>query len=336
KMSDEQLADIVKHCKANGQKAGIYFTPFSDWGKNPEAYINGNSGYKCKDAYLYANGKTQNMVAGGLAMDSTHPAIIQRTKETIEKFKRLGYEYLKIDFMTHGIAEADYYYDKNIFTGKQAYNYGMNYVREFTEGMFVTMAISPIFPAQYVHSRRIACDAWAGIGDSEYTLNALTYGWWIKNIYSFNDPDHLLLEPATAGENRARITSGVITGIFMNGDDLSEISGLEIAKKKAKEFLTNKEINAIAKIGKSFRPVNGNSDTADFLFEHHEGNILYLAAFNYSGYDLQYNVSVKRLGLKKNKIYNAKELWRGEKESFKDSFIISVPRKDAKVYKIVL
>ena len=107
KMSDEQLADIARHCKANGQKAGIYFTPFSDWGKDPEAYINGNSGYKCKDAYLYANGKTQNMVAGGLAMDPTHPAIKERIRETAERFKRLGYEYIKIDFLTHGCAEAD-------------------------------------------------------------------------------------------------------------------------------------------------------------------------------------------------------------------------------------
>ena len=62
KMSDEQLTDIARHCKANGQKAGIFYT-FLRLGKDPEAYINGNSGYKCKDAYLYANGKTQNMVA---------------------------------------------------------------------------------------------------------------------------------------------------------------------------------------------------------------------------------------------------------------------------------
>ncbi len=195
KMSDEQLADIARHCKANGQKAGIYFTPFSDWGKDPEAYINGNSGYKCKDAYLYANGKTQNMVAGGLAMDPTHPAIKERIRETAERFKRLGYEYIKIDFLTHGCAEADYYYDPEVQTGMQAYNKGMAYLLEQMEGMYITMAISPLFPSQYAHSRRIACDAWAGIGDTEYTLNSLTYGWWLNQVYTYNDPDHLLLEP---------------------------------------------------------------------------------------------------------------------------------------------
>lgn len=336
KMSDEQLADIARHCKANGQKAGIYFTPFSDWGKNPEAYINGNSGYKCKDAYLYANGKTQNMVAGGLAMDPTHPAVKQRIRETAEQFKRLGYEYLKIDFLTHGCAEADSYYDPEVQTGIQAYNKGMKYLLEQMDGMYITMAISPLFPSQYVHSRRIACDAWAGIGDSEYTMNALTYGWWLNQVYTYNDADHLLLETGTEGENRARITSGVVTGILMNGDDLSEISGLPEVKAKARKFLTNKDINAIAQIGKSFRPVNGNMEGADFLFMHNTGNELYLVAFNYSGYDLTYNLPLTRLGLKETITYKAKELWSGKEVSFKKNIKMDIPKKDVQVFRIVL
>ena len=71
---------------------------------------------------------------------------------------------------------ADYYYDPEVQTGMQAYNKGMAYLLEQMEGMYITMAISPLFPSQYAHSRRIACDAWAGIGDTEYTLNSLTYG----------------------------------------------------------------------------------------------------------------------------------------------------------------
>lgn len=334
KMSDEQLADIARHCKANGQKAGIYFTPFSDWGKDPEAYINGNSGYKCKDAYLYANGKTQNMVAGGLAMDPTHPAIKEGIRETAERFKRLGYEYIKIDFLTHGCAEADYYYDPEVQTGMQAYNKGMAYLLEQMEGMYITMAISPLFPSQYAHSRRIACDAWAGIGDTEYTLNSLTYGWWLNQVYTYNDPDHLLLEPVSDGENRARITSGVITGIFMNGDDLSYISGIQVAKDKARKFLTNEDINAIAKMGKSFRPVNGNMDGADFLFMHDTGKEVYLTAFNYSGYDLTYDLPLSRLGLRESSTYKAKELWSGKEVKFKKNVRVCIPKKDVLVFRI--
>ena len=325
---------LILHCKANGQKAGIYFTPFSDWGKDPEAYINGNSGYKCKDAYLYANGKTQNMVAGGLAMDPTHPAIKERIRETAERFKRLGYEYIKIDFLTHGCAEADYYYDPEVQTGMQAYNKGMAYLLEQMEGMYITMAISPLFPSQYAHSRRIACDAWAGIGDTEYTLNSLTYGWWLNQVYTYNDPDHLLLEPVSDGENRARITSGVITGIFMNGDDLSYISGIQVAKDKARKFLTNEDINAIAKMGKSFRPVNGNMDGADFLFMHDTGKEVYLTAFNYSGYDLTYDLPLSRLGLRESSTYKAKELWSGKEVKFKKNVRVCIPKKDVLVFRI--
>lgn len=45
--------------------------------------------------------------------------------------------------------------------------------------------------------------------DTEYTLNALSYGWWQDKVYQFNDPDHIVLRDATDGENRARVTSGL-------------------------------------------------------------------------------------------------------------------------------
>ena len=243
-------------------------------------------------------------------------------------------EYIKIDFLTHGCAEADYYYDPEVQTGMQAYNKGMAYLLEQMEGMYITMAISPLFPSQYAHSRRIACDAWAGIGDTEYTLNSLTYGWWLNQVYTYNDPDHLLLEPVSDGENRARITSGVITVIFMNGDDLSYISGIQVAKDKARKFLTNEDINAIAKMGKSFRLVNGNMDGADFLFMHDTGKEVYLAAFNYSGYDLTYDLPLSRLGLRESSTYKAKELWSGKEVKFKKNVRVCIPKKDVLVFRI--
>ena len=51
-------------------------------------------------------------------------------------------------------------------------------------------------------------------------------------------------------------------------------------------------------MGKSFRPVNGNMDGADFLFMHDTGKEVYLTAFNYSGYDLTYDLPLSRLGLR--------------------------------------
>lgn len=59
--------------------------------------------------------------------------------------------------------------------------------------------------------------------DTEYTLNALSYGWWQDKVYQFNDPDHIVLRDATDGENRARVTSG----------SLQEFSLLEMISAKA-------------------------------------------------------------------------------------------------------
>ena len=67
------------------------------------------------------------------------------------------------------------------------------------------------------------------------------------------------MRDATDGENRARVTSGVITGIFIAGDDFSKGGSKEV-KEKAMKYLTNAEINAIAN-GESFHPVDGNGES---------------------------------------------------------------------------
>ena len=98
----------------------------------------------------------------------------------------------------------------------------MQLLDKYFGDMYINLSISPVFPAHYAQSRRIACDAWNKMKDTEYTLNALSYGWWQDKVYQFNDPDHIVLRDATDGENRARVTSGVITGIFIAGDDFSK------------------------------------------------------------------------------------------------------------------
>lgn len=91
--------------------------------------------------------------------------------------------------------------------------------------------------------------------------------------------------------------------------------------------MTNEDINAIAKMGKSFRPVNGNMDGADFLFMHDTGKEVYLTAFNYSGYDLTYDLPLSRLGLRESSTYKAKELWSGKEVKFKKMCGFVYPRK---------
>ena len=84
--TEEQLKAFVQKCKENGQSAGIYWTPFTDWGKNKDRQIKDSPAYQYKDVYLYANGKPQDL-DGAYAIDPTHPAIEDQMKKTSELFQ---------------------------------------------------------------------------------------------------------------------------------------------------------------------------------------------------------------------------------------------------------
>lgn len=331
--TEDQLRAFVERCKANGQVAGIYWTPFVHWGRNPNQYIEHGEGYQFKDVYLYANGKHQTL-DGGRAIDPTHPAIEATMKYFSDLFTRLGYEYVKLDFMTHGAMEADSWYLPEIQTGIQAYNYGLKLIEKYFGHMYINFSISPAFPAQYAQSRRIACDAWNKIKDTEYTLNALSYGWWLDKPYQFNDPDHIVLRDATEGENRARVTSGVITGIFICGDDFSA-GGAEVDKERAKKFLTNADVITIAN-GVSFRPVEGCGERSENQFIRIEDdNMAHYAIFNYTDQPLDATIDMQRLGLDSSATYTMRELWSGVESEATATFHVSVPAADVALFRIV-
>jgi alpha-galactosidase len=326
RFTEEELKAFVRKCRENGQVAGIYWTPFTDWGKNPEAVVRDAEAYQYKDVYAYANGKPQEL-DGAFAIDPTHPAVEERMKKTSELFRRCGFEYVKMDFMTHGAMESDNRYRPEIRTGIQAYNYGMELLNRYFGDMYINLSISPVFPAHYAQSRRIACDAWNKIRDTEYTMNAVSYGWWLDRVYRFNDADHVVLREATEGENRARVTSSVITGIYIAGDDFSRDGGAE-GKQRAQRFLTNAAINRIA-TGATFRPLEGDGERSEYQFIRIEEEGLYYVCFNYGDRDLEIRIPLSRMGLDPAVEYVAEELWRQEPVDLKRT--LTVPSKDVAV-----
>lgn len=331
--SEGELKAYADHCFENGQVPGIYWTPFTDWAKNPDRVFSAAPQYTYKDVYLYANGKPQEL-DGAYALDPTHPAVEEAMKEVSDLFRRTGFKYVKMDFMTHGAMEADKWYNESITTGIQGYNYGMELLDKYFFDMYINLSISPIFPAQYAQSRRISCDAWNKIKDTEYTMNALSYGWWQDRIYSFNDPDHVVLKDATEGENRARITSAVITGLFVLGDDYSE-QGDKKAKERTLKYATNQQVNSLAN-GRAFRPVEGNGEKSENLFYRiNEDGTSDFAFFNYSEEDIFLNISVERLGLSSGCQYIVKELWRGSEMPVQKQLKITIPAKDVLLFKFI-
>lgn len=334
--STEQLRKFTEECHARGQKAGIYFCPFTDWAKNPENVVEEAPEYKWKELYLTHKGEPLTF-DGAYAIDPTHPATKARIAKNFRDFIDWGFDYVKIDFMAHGSFESDNHYDPSVTTGIQAYNQGMAFIDSVAQGkLWINLSIAPLFPANYAHSRRIGCDAWADINNSEYTLNALTYGWWLDRVYHYNDADHIVLDGVTDGENRARLTSSAITGVFLLGDNLSE-SGNPDARKKAIRTATNAQINEIARSCKSFQPVeHGKGDKAGDMFYYNTGEIIYLAVFNYGDSAKRVNLALHRLGLSDGIGYQAEELWSGDKMELTGALNIEVPSKDVKVLKIKL
>lgn len=330
--SDAQLKEFVLHCHSNHQEAGIYFTPFTAWTHDGNQSVKDTS-WHYKDIFLYANGQVQT-IDGGVALDPTHPGTQASIESDIRRFQKDGFKYVKADFMTHGALEADHYYDPKVTTGIEAYNEGMKFVTKVAgNDMYLNLSISPLFPAQYANSRRISCDTFGRIDQVEYMLNSLTYGWWLSKVYDFNDADHMVLNDFTEGENRARITSSAVTGIFISGDDFSD-GGDAVGKERAKKFLTNTDVCNVARIRKSFEPVEGNTDNhAGNLFCYKEGNNFYLAVFNFSNANTDFTIDPERIGLKASASVSSKELWSGTVQTNSGPFSVHVAPEDVVFYK---
>lgn len=328
------LLNFSRFCEARKQKSGIYWTPFVDWAKDPNRLVEGQTKVYYKDIYLYANGAPQE-IAGAYALDPTNPYTKARAELYLNRFKLQGFKFLKLDFMTHGSLEADKYYDPTVHTGIQAYNQGLQHIVNYLgNSMFLNFSIAPLFPSNYGNGRRIACDAYGSISNTEYTLNSLTYGWWLDHVYSYNDADNVVLNGFSATENKARVTSSVITGIFCIGDDYST-TGPQNSKDRAAIYLTNPEINRIARQCKAFKPVEGGiGSTAADMFTYQLVDTTYVATFNYTLYLRTNTYDFSRLGLKSGINYTVKELWSNTVTEHSNSWSEITPRRDVVVYKI--
>ena len=336
-LNDKQLADAVSVIKGNGQHAGIYWAPFVYWGNNMSQFVEGTDNkYTYGDIVLKdAEGKPLPTLDGAFPLDVTHPGAKLRMNYFLDKFKDLGFTFIKLDFLTHGSLEGQHF-DPTVTTGIQAYNEGMRYVKERLDGtMFISASIAPIFPSQYAHSRRISCDTYGKINETEYMLNSLTYGFWQNGtIYTYTDPDHLALARASSlTEARSRMNSGVIAGTVLLGSD-------DVNDPKAQEYMTalfnNKEVLELALKGKVFKPLEGNTNAnAADTFVVKDGNDYYMAVFNYSANAAADKaVNLGRAGLDAAESYTMQDLWTGEVSTITGTLALSLQPTESKLVKL--
>ena len=333
-MSDTQLTSFANHCHTNGQKAGIYWSPFVWWGSSANAsnsLVEGSSYYYSAALLRTPSGQYETN-DGALAMDLTHPATKQRIDYYLGRFFNEGFDYIKLDFLTHGALEG-VHFDTNVTTGIQGYNQGMQYLFSKLNGkMFISESIAPLFPYQYAHSRRIACDANSSrISDTEYTMNSVAYGWWLDRLYSFNDPDIMVFaNGADTNENQSRLLSGAVTGLFLDGDSLTNAASINAAQS----CLTNAAINALARAAQTFHTVEGNtgSSAPDVLVKQ-DGATWYVAVFNYTASATNKTVSLLRAG-PGQAAYIATDLYSGVLSTVTNSMSVSLKAKQSRLFQL--
>ena len=303
-MSMDQLRAFVEHCEANGQVAGIYSSPFILWWDEYGMQVNNVPGtdisyndirLKKTDGTYYGND-----IDGCYPMDVTHPATYLHFKNQLEKLMSCGFKYIKLDFLVHGSLEGDYY-DKSIQTGIQAYNYAMGKVAEILgDDVFINLSMAPIFPYNYANGRRLCCDTYYKISETEYMMNSLTYGFWQSELYDWIDPDHIVVwgKDGKANERaaRSRLLSGIVTGgSFLTGDNfVNPAKNPDKAFDRYNELLTNQKLIDVLKIGKPFEGDLGTDCpyAAEVFRLENEGRT-YVAIFNYSKVLVKtYNVDV--------------------------------------------
>jgi hypothetical protein len=335
-LKKEELQAFVARAHAAGLKAGIYWTPFTAWG---ELDWKAEGKYTFQDlAMKDAKGQPLPKISGGWPLDPTHPGMKMRIDRHMAEFVAMGYDFIKLDFMTHGAVEGKHF-DPKVATGTAAYIQGMRRLldavdeKKIGRPFFVSLSIAPLFPHGLAHSRRISCDAFADIGASEYLLNSATYSWWTDDrLYRFNDPDHSVVyqakdeNPTTESEGKTRLTASAIAGgMLLEGDDLTNPK----ARERARRLFGNRALLDLARLAVSFRPVDGDSGSrAGESFVHiQDKDTAYVAVFNYDREKpLRKTIPLARLGLTGE--WSVHDLWTGREHRVKDAMSFELPVRD--------
>ncbi len=330
---DTQLKQFADYCKSKGLEPGVYWAPFTDWGHQdgPDRKVEG-SDYKYGDLWT-KTGNGYHDLDGARALDPTHPGTKQRIAWFIKRFKACGFKMIKIDFLGHAAIESDQFYDHNVTTGMQAYRQGMEYlIDQLDSKMLIYAAISPsLATGRYVHTRRIACDAFKTIEHTKYTLNSVNYGWWQTWLYNYIDADHVVLADEPIGVNRARLLSSLVTGTVITGDDFS-VHGQW--SSRARSFYQDHDLLNLIKSGKAFRPVEGDTGKgASEMFTRQTGPDFFLAVFNYGTAAKNYKIDLSRLGLSAGAKYQIRELLQHGAAPAGKSMQIRLSGSDAVLYK---
>lgn len=365
--STEVLKTIGEYGAKNGQQMGFYFIPFAMWSWKDD--IKGHkvpgSDYLLQDVLLHDKAGKPIMYKdgqwGAYAMDPTHPAIRLYIIQQLKKAKAINAKFLKIDFLTAGALESTSRYDAKTRTGMQAYNYGMKTLRFLVDSVmgkeiFITQAISPLFPHQYAHTRFVSTDVYShlrddqkgfpGWGSTESSLATGSHMNWVQGtLFPYTNLDVSIMKnfqrnpDLNEQEIKVRLYAMMVMGsILGDGSDYRN----PIAAMRAQEFLNNKNIAAFFSDPKAFIPLktaDGETYDQQLLF-YLPGDATTLALFNFDlKNDFKQQFSRQTLHLEAHKKYELHDFMTdaviGELKADAQNFSMIANPGDAVLVKLV-
>ena len=345
-ITKKEIRDLIKTLHSRGQKVGWYMNPLSHLSVQDDVRLRGNTKMRRKDIVLKdPDGNDYPPIDNKYPIDITIPEAEEDFRLALREFVKMGFDYLKIDFLSHGAVEGNRY-RKDIRTGRQALMYFYRIVMEELDPqkigreVFLSSSIAPLFPCGFAHSRRASCDAFGHYEDTRYVLNALSCAWWTnRTLYQFNDPDHTVLahslvdkrETTSEEEARSRYNASVISGTLMllsdNYGPYGKREIIALAKERAKWFADQEELNGLARSNTAFRPLVLN-DRNDIFYA--KG---YLAVFNYGDEEKTYNIDPSSVGLPSEGVLL--NLNRKKKITYKDVIHIGLNGYDSAILKLL-
>jgi alpha-galactosidase len=361
----DMLSSIGKYAKKKNQQMGFYFIPFAIWTwKNAvdQTQLQGTP-YYLRDVVLRdGNNKPiayKNGDWGAYPIDPTHPATRQFIISQLQKARAIHATFIKIDFLSAGSLESSVRYDPAVRTGMQAYSKGMRMLKHLVDSImgpdiFITQAISPMFPHQYAHTRFVSTDVYSHLrddqpgfpnwGSTQASLANGSHYWWVHGtLWPYTNLDVCIMKnfqknpDLTEQEIKVRLYSMMVMGsILGDGSDFRH----PVAAGRAKRFLNHKALCAYFSDPKAFTPLqwaDGESFNQQLSF-YLPGDTTLLGLFNFDTAKTYIPAINSRDIALANKQYIIKDFLTGavvgQIEKGQNSFSLSVPVKDALVVKL--
>ncbi|WP_156307767.1 alpha-galactosidase [Sphingobacterium endophyticum] len=323
--STEVLKRIGDYVRKNGQELGFYVTPFSLWTWSNQiqtAKLLGTD-VPLKEVILRDHGGKPIPFKkgdwGAFPLDPTHPATKQSMISQIMKAKAIGAKLIKVDFVTAGSLESSSWYNPEVRSGMHAYDYGMKLFKNLVDSImgddvFLTLAISPMFPHQYAHTRFVSTDVHSHLRNSQpgFThygstassmITASHMGWIQGTLWPYTNMDAIVMRrfqknlDLKESEIKARIISLITLGsILGDGTDFRD----QLSNERAIKYLNNERITDFFKNPRAFVPLKlseGISMDQQLTF-YRSGEKLLLAALNFhDNNEFEASFDLKELGV---------------------------------------